>query len=90
MTRLGGNIRAARAAQNLTQVALGELCNCTAQYISELERGKVPSLRFLGMLALMLEAPLTLLFEGVAAEDLLTDEVTEARATRRRRRARRA
>ena len=30
------------------------------------------------------------LFEGVAAEDLLTDEVTEARATRRRRRARRA
>jgi len=46
------NIRKYRLANNLTQEKLGELCNISPDYISEIERGrKTPSLKRLIMIA---------------------------------------
>lgn len=74
LTTLAANIKRARAEAGLTQVELAELAECTDQYISEIERGKVPSLKVLANIAIALDVALSELFKGVFASELLVSE----------------
>ncbi len=75
-TEIGLRIRAARDSAGLTQEALAESLDCTAQYISDLERGvtgiSVPMLRLL-CLKLGISSD-SILFAGMPERDYLSLE----------------
>lgn len=72
--RLAQNIKMYRTRVGLTQPDVAGICECTAQYISDLECNRVPSLRMLALLAIALDTTVSELLAGVPAEELLTAE----------------
>ena len=61
---LTNNIKSLRAKNNLTQVELSNLCNCTRQTIIAIEKNKYsPSLVLAFKIALVLKTEINLVFE---------------------------
>lgn len=73
-SQLGANLKAIRARSGFTQTAVAEICDCTSQYISDIECGRIPSLRILALIAIALDSSVAELLENVDAEELLTAE----------------
>jgi len=70
--RLAQNIKMYRTRVGLTQPDVAGICECTAQYISDIECDRVPSLRMLALVAIALDTTVSELLAGVPSEELLT------------------
>lgn len=62
---IGARLRAARVANNQTQVVVAGLCGVTADYLYQIERGrKIPTVAVLTQLATVLHIPVAQLLDG--------------------------
>ena len=73
-SQLVKNLRAARGQAGLSQIDAGAIAAITPSYLSQIECGRIPSLRVLGMLCLAYHIPPAKLFEDVLVDELLESE----------------
>ena len=73
-SQLAKNLRAARGQAGLTQIDAGAIACITSSYVSEVECGRIPSLRVLGMLCFAYRITPVELFANVLVDELLESE----------------